>query len=62
MGEGGESKRTTRLTFWLLFPFFSSSQLNQQLKDRFGTCKEGARIVSSLNFSPLTFTINQRNL
>ncbi len=32
------------------------------LKERFGSCKEGARIVSSLNFSPLNFTINQRNL
>ena len=36
--------------------------LNQALKERFADCKEGARIVSSLNFSPMSFTITERTL
>lgn len=37
-------------------------QLNQSLKEVFSECKEGCRIISSLNFSPLDFSITQRNL
>ena len=36
--------------------------LNQQLKERFSDLKEGTRIVSSLEFSPLNFTISDRTL
>lgn len=42
--------------------FAFGTQLNQALKERFVDCKEGAKIVSSLNFSPLSFTITNRNL
>eukprot|EP00040_Diaphanoeca_grandis_P031614 m.189509 g.189509 ORF g.189509 m.189509 type:complete len:390 (+) comp32374_c1_seq8:208-1377(+) len=38
------------------------TRLNEQLKERFGSLKEGTRIVSSLNFSPLSFTISERTL
>ena len=38
------------------------TKLNQQLKDRFSELREGTRIVSSLEFSPLNFTISERTL
>lgn len=42
--------------------FAFGTRLNQLLKERFANAKEGARIVSSLNFSPMNFTITERTL
>jgi H3 lysine-79-specific histone-lysine N-methyltransferase len=42
--------------------FAFGASVNQALKERFVNAKEGARIVSSLNFSPLSFTITERTL
>ena len=42
--------------------FSDPVQLNQSLKEILAHCKEGARIVSSLNFAPTDFTITARNL
>ena len=42
--------------------FAFGTKLNQQLKEIFSDCKEGCRIVSSLNFSPLDFSITTRTL
>jgi H3 lysine-79-specific histone-lysine N-methyltransferase len=55
-----EHIRTADVIFVNNFAF--GTQLNQELKERFSNCKEGCKIVSSLNFSPLTFTITNRNL
>ena len=38
------------------------TELNQRLAERFKECKPGARIVSSRNFAPLSFTITDRTL
>lgn len=42
--------------------FAFGTRLNQALKEIFSDCKEGCRIVSSLNFSPLDFSITHRTL
>lgn len=42
--------------------FAFGASVNQALKERFVNAKEGAKIVSSLNFSPLSFTITERTL
>eukprot|EP00050_Salpingoeca_kvevrii_P007610 m.297332 g.297332 ORF g.297332 m.297332 type:complete len:678 (-) comp13591_c0_seq1:341-2374(-) len=42
--------------------FAFGSEVNQELKERFKEAKEGARIVSSLNFAPLNFHITSRTL
>ena len=42
--------------------FAFGTELNQKLKEILTMCKEGCRIVSSLNFAPLGFTITERTL
>lgn len=42
--------------------FAFGTEVNQKLKEIFQYCHEGCRIVSSLNFAPMGFTITDRTM
>eukprot|EP00042_Codosiga_hollandica_P020143 m.64141 g.64141 ORF g.64141 m.64141 type:complete len:799 (-) comp49703_c0_seq7:219-2615(-) len=60
--EGDIEARINEADVIFVNNFAFGSTLNQQLKEKFQNAKEGAVIVSSLNFCPLSFSITDRNL